>query len=323
MICIYHPGTDVASHLACEYYFATEKKLGDTVFMLWHSRPTLVVGKFQNTFEEINLRYAEEKGIDIVRRLSGGGTVYQDGGGCQFAFVDYGADSGIDFTSYLRPVVDALSKIGVPASFNGRNDLVAGGRKFSGNSQYRLKGTTVHHGTLLFDTDISEMVGATAVDPYKIESKSIKSVRDRVVNLIEYLPDFTIDRLRDFLADAVLGENGVRYELTEEDNARIAQIAEEIFRPWEFRFGSNPKFDIEKVGRFTGGKMEFQLSVEKGRIAKVAVRGDFFASVDTDILCEALLGVTYTYDAVKEALIPFEGQIYGVTVEEMANLITR
>ncbi len=323
MIYVFHPGTDVCLHLAAEYYFATEKKLGETVFMLWHSAPTLVVGKFQNTFEEINLHYVEEKKIAVVRRMSGGGTVYQDGGGCQFAFIDYGAASGIDFVSYLRPVVDALKTLGVPAEFSGRNDLLAGGRKFSGNAQYRLKGTTVHHGTLLFDTDIAEMVAATAVDPYKIQSKSIKSVRQRVVNLREYLSDMDMEGLREFLAGAIMGGEPITYSLTDEDNARIEQIADEIFRPWEFRFGSNPKFDIVKTGRFLGGKVEFQLQVEKGRIERVGIWGDFFASIDTAQLADALVGVPYRFDDVKEALAPFAGAIYGVTEIELAELITR
>lgn len=322
MIYLFHPGTDVCSHLAAEYYFATEKNLGETVFLLWRSRPTLVVGKFQNTFEEINLRYVEEKGIDVVRRLSGGGTVYQDGGGLQFAFVDYGASEGIDFISYLKPVVAALQQIGVPAEFNGRNDLIADGRKFSGNSQYRLHGTTVHHGTLLFDTDIEEMVAATSVDPYKIASKSIKSVRERVVNLREYLPNMSRDEFRDFLATAIMCGSPRTYTLTEEDNARIAQITAETFRPWEFRFGSNPKFEIVKTGHFAGGKMEFRLSVDHGIIEQIAVYGDFFASLDTDFLVKALTGIPYRTDAVREALLPMEGLVYGVTTEEMANLIT-
>lgn len=318
---LFHPGTDVCSHLAAEYYFATEKPQEETIFLLWRSRPTLVVGKFQNTFEEINLRYVEERGIDIVRRMSGGGTVYQDEGGLQFAFIDYGAASGIDFKSYLNPVVSALRSLGVPAEFNGRNDLVAGGRKFSGNAQYRLKGTTVHHGTLLFDTDIAEMVAATAPDPYKIASKSIKSVRDRVVNLREYLPDMTRDGFRDFMADAIMGKPAVSMTLTDADCARIHEINETVFRPWEFRFGSNPKFEICKVGRFAGGKLEFHLQVEKGAIANVGIFGDFFASIDPALLTNALIGVRYRADDVREALTPFTGGIYGVTLEEMTALI--
>lgn len=321
MYYLFHEGGDVCSHLAAEYYFATEKKLDDTLFVLWRSRPTLVVGRFQNTHEEINLRYVEEQGIDVVRRMSGGGTVYQDGGGLQFAFIDYGADRGIDFTTYLTPVVQALRAEGVDASFNGRNDLVVGGRKFSGNAQYRLKGTTVHHGTLLFDTDIAAMVAATAVDPYKIESKSIKSVRERVVNLREYLPHMTRDDFRDRMADAILGRKAVSMTLDAEDEARIAAVTEEVFRPAAFRFGRNPRFDTTRVGRFVGGKVEVSLSVEKDVICAASVSGDFFASCDTEVLVEALIGLPYRRDAVAEALLPFEGAIYGVTVAELAELI--
>lgn len=291
--------------------------------MLWQSAPTLVVGKFQNTFEEINLRYAEEKGIAVVRRMSGGGTVYQDEGECQFAFIDYDAPQGIDFASYLKPIVACLRNLGVDASFSGRNDLLAGGRKFSGNAQYRIKNTTVHHGTLLFDTDISEMVAATAPDPYKIESKSIKSVRERVVNLRELLPDMDMPAFREHIAAAVAGTHRPSYALTVEDNRRIEQIADEIFRPWEFRFGKNPRFDVVKAGHFTGGSLEFRLRIERGRIAQAALFGDFFSESGTAQITDALIGLPYRTEDIRKALLPFEHTVYGVTAEEMAELIAK
>ncbi len=321
MIYIAHPGTDVALHLAAEYYFATEKKLPETVFMLWQSAPTLVVGRFQNTYEEINLRYAEEKGIAIVRRMSGGGTVYQDRGGRQFAFIDQAAGEGIDFTSYLRPIVRALCALGVPAEINGRNDLCCEGKKFSGNAQYRQKGTTVHHGTLLFDTDIAEMVAATSPDPYKISSKSIKSVKDRVINLKTYLPDMDAEAFGETVVEAVLGEGGGRYTLTEEDDRRIAQIADEIFRPWDFRFGNNPKFDLVKTGRFPGGKVELHLNIERGHIAALDIHGDFFSSLSPAQIAQTLVGTRFEPQAIEAALAPLQGKLYGISAKDLSSLL--
>ncbi len=323
MIYIAHPGTDVALHLAAEYYFATEKKMGQTVFMLWQSEPTLVVGRFQNIYEEVEHRYVKEKGIKIVRRMSGGGTVYQDGGGRQFAFIDYEGKDGIDFASYLAPIVQALQGMGVPAEINGRNDLTAQGKKFSGNAQYRKSGTTVHHGTLLFDTDIAEMVASTSPDPYKITSKSIKSVKDRVVNVSIYLPGMTADAFADTIAQAVMGKDGVAYHLTDEDHARIEQIANEIFRADEFLYGSNPTFDAVKTERFPGGRVEVGLHVEKNKIVACALHGDFFASTEPGVIENALVGVEYEKNAVLGALAPFDGMLMGIELEALAELVTR
>ena len=188
MIYIETGSTDVYYNFGLENYFATEKRLPDTVFLFWRTTPTLMVGKYQNILEEINKPYADAHGIHLVRRMSGGGTIYTDLGGWQFTFIQHKEAGEIEFGQYIAPVIDALREMGVSASFNGRNDLTIDGKKFSGNAQYRLGDCIVHHGSLLFDTDIEQMVASTTVDSYKIISKSIKSVRDRVTNISEHLP---------------------------------------------------------------------------------------------------------------------------------------
>ena len=188
MIYIETGSTDVYYNFALEYYFTLEKRLPETVFLFWRTTPTLMVGKYQNVLEEINKPYADEHGIHLVRRMSGGGTIYTDMGGWQFTFIQHKEAGEIEFGQYIAPVIDALREMVVSASFNGRNDLTIDGKKFSGNAQYRLGDCIVHHGSLLFDTDIEQMVASTTVDSYKITSKSIKSVRDRVTNISEHLP---------------------------------------------------------------------------------------------------------------------------------------
>lgn len=188
MIYIETGSTDVYYNFGLENYFATEKRLPDTVFLFWRTTPTLMVGKYQNILEEINKPYADAHGIHLVRRMSGGGTIYTDLGGWQFTFIEHSPEQQIEFAQYIGPVVDAVRELGADASFNGRNDLLIDGRKFSGNAQYRLGDCIVHHGSLLYDTNIEQMVASTTVDPYKILSKSIKSVRDRVTNISEHLP---------------------------------------------------------------------------------------------------------------------------------------
>ena len=188
MIYIETGSTDVYYNFGLENYFTVEKRLPDTVFLFWRTTPTLMVGKYQNILEEINKPYADAHGIHLVRRMSGGGTIYTDLGGWQFSFIQHREAGEIEFGQYIAPVIGALEEMGVTASFNGRNDLTIDGRKFSGNAQYRLGDCIVHHGSLLFDTDIRQMAEATTPDSYKITSKSIKSVRDRVTNISDHLP---------------------------------------------------------------------------------------------------------------------------------------
>ena len=138
MIYIETGSTDVYYNFGLENYFATEKRLPDTVFLFWRTTPTLMVGKYQNILEEINKPYADAHGIHLVRRMSGGGTIYTDLGGWQFTFIEHSPEQQIEFAQYIGPVVDAVRELGADASFNGRNDLLIDGRKFSGNAQYRL-----------------------------------------------------------------------------------------------------------------------------------------------------------------------------------------
>ena len=324
MIYIETGSTDVYYNFGLEYYFTVEKRLPDTVFLFWRTTPTLMVGKYQNVLEEINKPYAEAHGIRLVRRMSGGGTIYTDLGGWQFTFIQHRAAGEIEFSQYIDPVIGALGEMGVSAAFNGRNDLTIQGRKFSGNAQYRLGDCIVHHGSLLFDTDIEQMVASTTVDSYKILSKSIKSVRDRVTNIAEHLPspmsaeDFKAAMVRSIMA----GSTDV-YTLTAEDDARIRRIARERFAGWEQIYGKNPKFTIDRSGRTAGGKIQFKLDVQKGIIRSAAVYGDFFSTLDAETICAALTGCAYERGAVLAALRRYgvDGAVYRIPAEEMARII--
>ncbi|MBQ8953439.1 MAG: lipoate--protein ligase [Clostridia bacterium] len=324
MIYIETGSTDVYYNFGLEYYFAAEKKLSDTVFLLWRTTPTLMVGKYQNTLEEIRQDYAREHGINVVRRMSGGGTIYTDMGGWQFTFIEQGNTDEIHFQEYTRPIVAALRALGVPADFNGRNDLLIDGRKFSGNAQYKLAGSTVHHGSLLFDTDIEQMVASTTVADEKIISKSIHSVRERVTNIAEHLPQpMDAEAFKRHLVSFIMGDSGDRYEPTAEDVARIDRLAREKFAAWEWCYGNNPRFSITRAGRFAGGRIEFRLDVKKGLIAAAAVNGDFFAGEKADQLAASLIGCRYDRQAVRDRLAAegFDGVIYGISIDDMAATI--
>ena len=324
MIYIETGSTDVYYNFGLEYYFTVEKRLPDTVFLFWRTTPTLMVGKYQNVLEEINKPYADEHGIHIVRRMSGGGTIYTDLGGWQFSFIQHKEAEAISFHQYIAPVIDALAEMGVHAEFNGRNDLTIDGKKFSGNAQYRLDDCIVHHGSLLFDTDIQQMVASTSVDSYKILSKSIKSVRDRVTNISEHLPaPMEAETFKRFMVRHIMGGSEAEYKVTHEDDARIRQIAAEKFNNWQCIYGADPKFNIERTGRLAGGKMQFKIDVQKGIIRSAAVYGDFFSTLNAETICDALTGCRYNRSDVLKALQAhgIDGAVYRISAQEMANII--
>ncbi len=310
-------------NLALEYYLATEKIINDTVVFLWRTSPTVVIGKFQNALEELDRQYTEEKGIRIARRMSGGGTIYNDEGGLMFTYIVPENKPEIDFLSFITPVIAALRKMGVPASASGRNDILADGKKVSGNAQYKTGGVTVHHGTLMFDVDIGEVVRATTPKPYKITSKSIQSVRERVTNIREHLPagtDMTREEFKSRLAAELAGDSP-RLVLSEADLARVAEIAEEQFahNVWQ----AQPRFAIEKILHLAGGTMEFTLETRQNRILSAHLTGDFFGSVDAEEICSLLVDTELEEGALTDALSPLTGRIMGITPEEIARGLCR
>ncbi|MGN1414450.1 MAG: lipoate--protein ligase [Anaerovoracaceae bacterium] len=324
MIYIETGSSDVYYNFGLEYYFTKEKPLPDTVFLFWRTTPTLMTGKYQNVLEEINKPYADSHGIHIVRRMSGGGTIYTDLGGWQYTFIQQKETESISFHEYIAPVIDGLKEMGVHAEFNGRNDLTIDGRKFSGTAQYRLGDRIVHHGSLLFDTDIEQMVASTTVDDYKILSKSIKSVRDRVTNISDHLPvPMDAEQFKEKMVRHIMRGSDKVYVPTEEDQKRIRQLADTKFRSWEQIYGANPRFNIERTGRFAGGKIQFKMDIRKGIIEEISVYGDFFATVDGEAICSALRGCRYEQQAVLEALRShqLDGAVYRISAEEMAKTI--
>lgn len=322
MIYIETGSEDASFNLALEYYFAAEKQLSDTVFLLWRTVPTLVVGKYQNVVQEVNKPYADAHDICIVRRMSGGGTIYSDLGGWMFTFICRGDADNIEFRQFIIPIVQAIRALGANADFNGRNDLIIDGRKFSGNAQYRLNGSVVHHGTLMFDTDIDRMFFATSPDPDKIESKGIKSVRDRVTNIAPHLhKKMDIMQFKEQLLNAIVPDSDI-YVLTDADRTQIERIADEKFRGWNNLYVHNPEFSIRRQRRFAGGKIEALVNVQRGIITDIQFYGDFFAVGDINALCNLLRGCCYRYEDVCRTLADADVSIYKISTQEFAQVIT-
>lgn len=312
-------------NFALEYYLMVERPFpDDTVFMFWRTQPTVMVGKYQNTYSEVNLKYVKEHHINVVRRMSGGGTIYTDMEGWQFSFITKTEKKEIGFARFIAPVVEALRGFGLDVSLSGRNDLIIDGRKFSGNAQFLKNGYTLHHGSILFDTDIEEMVRSTTVDEYKIISKGIKSIRERVVNISGYFKERpTMPEFKRMMVRSITGGEDCEYKLSPAELERVGQIAKEKFDNWEAIYSVSPQCSIVRKKRFAGGGLECSLDVSKGKIETISIFGDFFGTIDIPALCEHLRGCEYREEAVRERLSGFytEGSIYQISMEDMVDTI--
>jgi len=286
--------TDPAHNLAVEEYVFEKLPRDRMYFMLWQNDNAIIIGKHQNTLAEINETYVREHGIRVVRRLSGGGAVYHDLGNLNFTFItDAKEQDKLNFKLFCQPVVQALAAIGVRAEINGRNDITIDGRKFSGNSQYVKEGRVMHHGTILFRSDLDVVNHALKVDPEKIKAKGIQSVRSRVTNVCEYLQqDISLEQFRVlFLRSLLQAYPGEEYVLTEQDLAAVAQLRQERYDTWQWNYGVSPACTLLRKARIEGcGTVEVYLTVNHGRVENAQFRGDFFSVKEPEMLAKLLVG---------------------------------
>ncbi|HHY74470.1 MAG TPA: lipoate--protein ligase [Bacillus bacterium] len=319
--------TDPRINLAIEEFAVKNLDSNETYLLFYINEPSIIIGKNQNTIEEINAKYVEENGIHVVRRLSGGGAVYHDLGNLNFSFItkDDG-NSFHNFKKFTEPVVIALHKLGVQAELSGRNDIVVEGRKISGNAQFSTKGRMFSHGTLMFDSNIDHVVSALHVKIDKIESKGIKSVRSRVANIREFLTsDMTIEEFRELLLNYIFSNDGEipEYKLTEEDWTQIEKIADEHYRNWDWNYGKSPKFNMQRSHRFPVGQIDVRLDVDKGIIENCKIFGDFFGIGDVAGISKKLQGIRYDKERVESALdgIDFTFYFGNIEKEDFINLL--
>ncbi len=320
--------TDPQINLAIEEYLLRTMDTEEDSFLLFYiNEPSIIIGKNQNTVEEIDTDFVEENGIKIVRRLSGGGAVFHDLGNLNYSFItkDDG-ESFRNFKKFTEPVVAALAKMGVKAELIGRNDLLVDGRKISGNAQFSTQGRMFSHGTLMFDTEIDTVVSALKVRKDKIESKGIKSIRSRVANITEYLEEpMTIDEFRlEILKSIFEGEENIKYKvLTDEDWDNIHALSKERYANWDWNYGKSPKFNMQHSHRFPVGGIDVRLQVDKGVIQDVVIFGDFFGVGEIDSVTEKLKGIQYDRKSISDAIEGIDIPTYlgGITKEEFIHLI--
>lgn len=273
MIRLYEsPSHDPYYNLAVEE-FLLKKAQTHVILYLWQNAHTVVIGKNQNPWKECKTTLLEQEGGRLARRLSGGGAVYHDLGNLNFTFLMPSA--GIDKRKQFSVILDALESLGIEAAFSGRNDLLAGDRKFSGNAYYDNGTAAYHHGTLLVNADLEKLGRYLSPDRKKLRSKGVDSVPSRVCNLSQINPAVTVENLTAALKEAF----GNRYgpwkplELTEEDLWQIRRLAERN-GSWEWNYGQRLPFTVSWEERFPWGGVEIDLKVEQGRVALAKVYTD-------------------------------------------------
>ncbi len=317
--------TDPQINLAIEEYALKHLNIDDDqqYLLFYVNGPSIIIGKNQNTIEEINTDYVDANHIKVVRRLSGGGAVYHDLGNLNFSFL--AKDEGNNFSNFKKftqPVVDALQKLGVNAELSGRNDITVEGRKISGNAQFTTKGRMFSHGTLMFDSEVENVIQSLRVKSEKIRSKGIKSIRSRVANISEFLDEqITMDEFKEILLRYIFDVEDVkdvpRYELTEDDWKKIYEISESRYQKWDWNYGRSPAFNIQHSKRIEGvGSYDVRLDVKKGIIQDVTIYGDFFGIGEVTDVEDKLKGVRYEREAIKEALKDVDLQHYLGKLED-------
>ena len=321
---IENTSNDPHYNLAFEEYVFKNLDFNEEFVLLWINGPSIIIGKNQNTVEEINMDYVKENNINVVRRVTGGGAVYHDLGNLNFSFiVKSDSNEKIDFKTYNVPIIKALERLGVNCELSGRNDLVIDEKKFSGIAQSITKGRVLNHGTLLFDSKLDTLSKALNVKRDKIESKGVKSVSSRVTNIKPYVKD-DIDTLE---FKQVLLKNIFEYfnqpieiyELTDEDRKGIQKMVDERYGTWEWNYGRSPKFNYKGYNRFAGGCVEARLQVENGLIENCKIYGDFFGKGDIKDLENKLFGLRYDIDVVNQALndVAIDDYLGRITKEEL------
>ena len=321
--------TDPRTNIALETYLVENRLTDQPLLLFYINEPSIIIGRNQNTVEEVNQHYVEEHGIHVVRRMSGGGAVYHDLGNFSYCFIQEEHGPARDFSVFTRPVIEALHQMGVAgAKLEGRNDLLIDGKKFSGNAMYIKNGRMTAHGTILYDADLDAVTAALKPRADKIESKGIKSVRSRVTNIRPYVADayqhLNTREFRDHLLLRIFGVNSradvPEYTLSADDWAQVAAIRAERFANWDWNYGRSPAFTSERYHKYPQGAVDFRFNVEQGgNIKEIKIYGDFFGVGDIADVEKRLTGIPYRRDAITAAFADIDTALYfgGIAAKDL------
>lgn len=329
MIYIENRDTRSDYNLALEQYVFDQMPKSESYFILWRNCPSIIIGKYQNTIEEVNAAYVKENGIPVVRRLSGGGAVYHDLGNINYTYItDGNLDGNMNLGEFCNPLIAALESVGINAELSGRNDILVDGKKVSGNAQYCRNGRIMHHGTILYNSDLSVLEKALKVTAEKIQSKGIKSVRSRVANIIDYMKEpLPVEDFQEIIRIRLCsGEDVKKYELQKEDMEAIEKIRLDRYGTWEWNWGNSPAYTVCKERKIEGcGNFRIYLQVEEGRVKECQFCGDFFGDGPSEELLQALKGCLLRTDSLQEALkeVDISQCFFGMSKEQLIDLLVQ
>jgi lipoate-protein ligase A len=299
--------TDARVNLALEEHVLRNRMDADDYLLFYINAPSIIIGRNQNTIEEVNPEVVASRGITVVRRISGGGAVYHDLGNLNFSFMTPSVHGRFNrYESFTRPVVDVLRDLGVPAELGGRNDILAGGRKISGNAQFARPDRMFSHGTLLFDSNLDDVTEALVPKAGKVESKGVKSIRSRVVNISEFLArPISVIELRELIIERIFGTRDrasiPTLELTADDWKEVDALVQRKYGSWDWNYGENPPCNVQRSHRFTAGEIDVRVNVQGGRVAAVRIFGDFMGREDVSEIETLMLGLPYDYQSISNA----------------------
>ena len=314
--------TDPYFNLASEEYLIDN--FPDDVFMLWRNEPSVIIGRSQNAFAELDADFIGRRGIAVVRRLTGGGAVFHDLGNVNFTFIAGDDGSEPDFGRFCRPIISALAGLGVEAGLSGRNDIVCQGLKISGNAQAHRSGRILHHGTLLYSADMSSLSGALRVNEAKLKSKGVKSVRSRVGNLKDICSlSMDVTEFMEHLLSAARKDfpDAGQRPFSDTENEAIRRLADEKYRRWEWNWGQMKEFGASKTRYFPFGLLRADFTLEGGIISDIALTGDFFGRRGIGELEDRLRSRRFTREEILCAASDIGEYISGAGPEDLASLM--
>jgi len=321
MLCIQSNTHDPYFNLASEEYLL--KSFQDDLFLLYRNKPSIVVGKHQNTLAELNLSYVLENDITVARRISGGGTVYHDLGNLNFAFITTGEDGHlVDYRKYTRPLINAMKMMGISVVLGSRNELLLNKLKISGTASHVHKQRVLHHGTLLFSSSMDHLSMALIAPRGRFHDRAVRSIPSPVTNIIEHLDekmevaDFQ-ERIMEYIVKIIGGTS--RYDYNDEDLRNISSLVDRKYGTWEWNFGYSPRYEFRKMLTCTEGNVFLQMQVERGVIRGVSLTGDFMSTRQVHSLEEKLMGVIHDPEAIRRRIsnISVRDYITGLDNEEL------
>ena len=280
----------------CGFYFGVEEYLikdydyKSDIFLLWSVEPTVMIGRHQVTRHEINEDFVKENSIHVVRRNSGGGAVYTDPNCLQFSFITSNKSHSDIFRGQVNHIVDTIKSLGIDAEFTGRNDILSNGKKFSGNAEYIYKDRMVMHGTILFKTDFSKLVGSLTPDKSKLTSHAISSVKSRVVNIGDLL-DMTLEELYDYIVKKIT-TSSVDYKTLDLD--KISEYSKKFYTD-KWNYGKSPKHEIVNKKKFDAGNISVSVQLKNNKVKDIKINGDYFSLKKIENFENAFINCEYDY----------------------------